>query len=136
MNAISRNTDMPSLILDALEPGGTLRDGAVGAPIGQILQLDTQGLESYFFADWNPVLIDLLIVAAAAEFCDVSRRRPEYSWSRRFDVRIAVHDPAHWKRPDVREALEEGGFVFDLHIQRVNQQDGRFAARIMRPAEP
>ena len=107
MNAISRNTDMPSLILDALEPGGTLRDGAVGAPIGQILQLDTQGLESYFFADWNPVLIDLLIVAAAAEFCDVSRRRPEYSWSRRFDVRIAVHDPAHWKRPDVREALEE-----------------------------
>ena len=107
MNAISLNIDMPGLVLDALEPCVGLRDGAVGAPIGQVLQFDTQGLESYFFADWNPVLVDLLVVAAAVEFCDVSRRRPEYSWSRRFDVRIAVHDPALWNRPDVREALEE-----------------------------
>lgn len=107
MNAISLNIDMPSLTLDALEPGAALRDGAVGAPIGQVLQLDTEGLETYFFADWNPVLVDLLVVAAAAEFCDVSRRRPEFSWSRRFDVRIAVHDPALWNRPDVREALRD-----------------------------
>ena len=107
MNAISLNIDMPSLVIDALEPGAPLRDGAVGAPIGQVLQLDTRGLESYFFADWNPVLVDLLVVAAAAEFCDVSRRRPEYTWSRRFDLRIAVHDPALWNRPDVRSALED-----------------------------
>lgn len=107
MNAISLNVDMPSLILDALEPASAPRDGAVCAPIGQVLQLDTQGLESYFFADWNPVLVDLLVVAAAAELCDLARRRPEYSWSRRFDVRIAVHDPVLWNRPDVREALEE-----------------------------
>ncbi len=107
MNAINLNINMPSLTLDALEPGAPLRDGAASAPIGQVLQLDTQGLESYFFADWNPVLVDLLVVAAAAEFCDVSRRRPEYTWSRCFDVRIAVHDPKLWNRSDVRELLEE-----------------------------
>jgi hypothetical protein len=107
MNAIYLNIGMPNLMLDALEPGSAMRDGAVGASIGQVLQLDTRGLESYFFADWNPVLVDLLVVAAAAEFCDVSRGRPEYSWSRRFDVKIAVHDPALWNRTEVREALEE-----------------------------
>ncbi len=107
MNAIALDIDMPSLVLDALEPGTPLRDGALGAPIGQVLQLETAGLESYFFADWNPVLVDLLVVAAAAEFCDIRRARPEYSWSRRFDVRIAVHDPVLWNRPDVRAPLEE-----------------------------
>jgi len=107
MNAIALDIDMPSLVLDALEPGTPLRDGALGAPIGEVLQLETAGLESYFFADWNPVLVDLLVVAAAAEFCDIRRARPEYSWSRRFDVRIAVHDPVLWNRTDVRAALEE-----------------------------
>lgn len=107
MNAIGLDIDMPSLVLDALEPGTPLRDGALGAPIGEVLQLETAGLESYFFADWNPILVDLLVVAAAAEFCDIRRARPEYSWSRRFDVRIAVHDPVLWNRPDVRAALEE-----------------------------
>jgi hypothetical protein len=107
MNAIAFDIDMPTLVVDALEPGTALRGGAVGAPIGQVLQLDTQGLESYFFADWNPALVDLLVVAAAAEFCDVVKRRPQYNWSRRFDVRIAVHDPALWNRADVRVALED-----------------------------
>lgn len=98
---------MPSLVLDALEPGTPLRHGAIGAPIGEVLQLETEGLESYFFADWNPVLVDLLVVAAAAEFCDIRRARPEYSWSRKFDVRVAVHDPTLWNRPDVCAFLEE-----------------------------
>ena len=107
MNAIALDIEMPSLVLDALEPGTALRDGAVGAPIGQTLQLDTVGLETYFFADWNPVLVDLLVIAAAAEFCDIRRARPEYTWSRRFDLRVAVHDPALWNRPDVRASLVE-----------------------------
>ncbi len=107
MNAIALDIDMSTLVVDALEPGTPLRNGALGAPIGQVLQLETAGLESYFFADWNPVLVDLLVVAAAAEFCDIRRTRPEYSWSRRFDVRVAVHDPALWNRADVRVPLEE-----------------------------
>lgn len=112
MNAIALNLDLPSLMIDALEPGSALRDGAVGTPMGEVLQLDTRGLEAYFFADWNPVLVDLLVVAAAAEFCDVRRRRPEFTWSRRFDVRVAVHDPSLWSRADVRAALEDAlGFL-------------------------
>jgi hypothetical protein len=107
VNAIAFEIEMPTLVVDALEPGAALRQGAIGAPIGSVIQLDTQGLESYFFADWNPVLVDLLVVAAAAEFCDVARRRPQFSWSRKFDVNVAVHDHALWNRVDVRTALEE-----------------------------
>ena len=45
MNDITLDIDMPRLVLDALEPGTPLRNGAVGAPIGQVLQLETAGLE-------------------------------------------------------------------------------------------
>lgn len=105
MSAIA--LDMPGHCVDALEPGATARSGVVVAPIGQAIQFDTRGLESYFFANWNPVLVDLLVVAAVAELCDVAHRRPQHSWSRRFDVRVAVHDPALWSRPDVCGALED-----------------------------
>ena len=112
MNAVALSLEMPGLMIDALEPGSPLRDGAIATPIGEVLQLDTRGLEAYFFADWNPALVDLLVVAASAEFCDVRRGRPEYTWSRRFDLRVAVHDPALWNRADVRAALEDAlGFL-------------------------
>lgn len=107
MNAITLGGEAPILLVDALEAGESPRTDAIPAPIGAVLKLDIEGLESYFFADWNPVLVDLLVVAAAAEFCDVIRPRPQLSWSRRFDVRVAVHDAALWSRTDVRAALED-----------------------------
>lgn len=107
MNVVPLNAEMPTLVVDALEVGAVLREGAIGASIGSVLQLDTQGLESYFFAEWNPALVDLLVVAAAAEFCDVVRRRPQFGWSRKFDVKVAVHDPVLWNGGDVRIALQE-----------------------------
>ncbi len=112
MNALALDIDLPVLIVDALEPGAALRDGAIGAVIGQALQLDTEGLESYFFADWAPSMVDHHIVAAGADYCDIVHRRPQFSWSRRFDVRAAVHDPAVWNQDDVRGALEDAlGFL-------------------------
>lgn len=107
MNAIALDDERPALLVDALEPGVVGREGAVSAPIGSVLKLDTQGLASYFFADWNPVLVDLLVVAAAAEFCDITRRRAQLTWSRSFDVVVAVHDAGLWSRADVKAALEE-----------------------------
>ena len=107
MNAVAFDIERPMLMVDALELGSAGREGAMPGPIGAVLKLDTQGLASYFFADWDPVLVDLLVVAAVAEFCDVARRRPQLTWSRRFDVAVAVHDAALWNRPDVKAALEE-----------------------------
>lgn len=101
-----------AIVVDALEEGRPSRDGALAAVIGRDLKLSITGLKSYFYADWQPVLVDLLVVAAVAEYCDVVAHRPAWGWARAFDVQVAVHDPARWNAPLVREALQDAlGFL-------------------------
>jgi hypothetical protein len=94
-------------LVDAIEPCTAPRKQAKSAIIGRHLELSTEGLETYFFAEWQPTLVDLLVVAAAAEYCDVTVRRPSWGWARAFNVRVAVHDPFHWKSEPVKSALED-----------------------------
>jgi hypothetical protein len=101
-----------AIVVDAIEDVGQPRDGALTAIIGRDLRLSIAGLKSYFYADWQPVLVDLLVVAAAAEYCDVVAHRPAWGWARAFDVQVAVHDPARWNAPSVRAALQDAlGFL-------------------------
>jgi 7-cyano-7-deazaguanine synthase in queuosine biosynthesis len=93
------------LLVDVLESGTRARTNAVAGYLGKHIALSTAALESYFFADWKPKLYDLLVVAAASEFCDQIQRRPGHGWARNFDVRIAVHDAAVWSAPEVCDAL-------------------------------
>jgi 7-cyano-7-deazaguanine synthase in queuosine biosynthesis len=92
-------------IVDAILPDELGRAGATLARIDEHLCLSMEGLEAYFFAKWEPVLVDLMIVAAAIEFCDVTCARPSLGWARSFDVRIAVHDQRMWEIPHVKAAL-------------------------------
>lgn len=107
MTVLNDAFERPTFFVDIVEPGASVRAGASAAIIGEVIELDIAGLENYFFADWNSTLIDLLVVAGAAEFCDAVKRRPLHTWTRQFDLRIAVHDPALWNRDDVKAALEE-----------------------------
>jgi hypothetical protein len=101
-----------AIAVDAVELGQQARDGALSAIIGRDLRLSIAGLKSYFYADWRPELVDLLVVAATAEYCDVVARRPAWGWARAFDVQVAVHDPILWNAPAVRAALEDAlGFL-------------------------
>jgi len=95
-----------ALRVDAIEDGIPVRADAKSARLGQALRLDTQGLEAFFFARWDPRLYDLLVVAAVVEFCDRVKRRPAHGWARTFDVRVAVHDEALWRSAEVSEALQ------------------------------
>jgi len=94
-------------LIDAVEVGASLRSGAMPALLGQSLRLDTRGLGSFFFAGFDQRLFDLLVVAAAVEFCDRSKRRSKLGWSRAFDVRVAVHEPEVWSAPETKALLEE-----------------------------
>lgn len=99
-------------LVDAVQAGDAVRPGAAAAIIDKNLRMSTAGLESYFFADWKPLLVDLLVIAAAVEFCDLVHKRPARGWARRFDVRVAVHDPESWCRPEVLAALTNAaGFL-------------------------
>lgn len=93
--------------VDAIEPCEKPRDGARVAALGDAISLSIEGLNDFFFASWRPELIDLLVIAAAVEYCDLSVRRPAWGWARSFDLRVAVHDTEKWCSPLVREALEE-----------------------------
>lgn len=96
-----------ALMVDVIEVGVALRPGATPALLGRHLHLDTQSLEAFFFARWDQRLYDLLVVAAAVEFCDRVKRRPAHGWARTFDVRIAVHDATLWRKGEVLTTLED-----------------------------
>lgn len=95
------------LFVDVVDHGARGRDGADRAELGDAIQLSTEGLETYFFSNWRPALFDLLVVAAAAEYCDAAKARSTVSWARTFDVRVAVHDVKLWSSPAVKAALED-----------------------------
>lgn len=93
--------------VDAIEIGEAPRKGARVAILGQSITLSIEGLKDFFFTNWRPDLIDLLVIAAAVEYCDLSVRRPAWGWARSFDLLVAVHEEPIWSSPPVRGALEE-----------------------------
>ena len=103
---------LPTYRVDVVESGGQARRERVKCEIGPNLRFDTKRIESYCLAEWGPTVFDALVVAAAVHFCDHSKRRPSVSWGREFELRIPVHDPAHWNSESVSTALHLAlGFV-------------------------
>lgn len=84
------------LRLDVLEPGSCATPGRQPCAIGANLRFDTSGLRSYCLGEWDPRVFDAFVVAAAVQFCDALRSRPPVNWTRRFSLRVPVHDPELW----------------------------------------
>lgn len=99
--------ELPSVKVNVVEAGARGRNDWLRCEIGTNLTFNTAKMESYFFAQWEPVLYDALLVAAAVEFCDRTKRRWARVWSRNIEVRIPVHEPDRWNAPDVLTALHE-----------------------------
>ena len=96
-----------AFVVDAVELDADVRDGAIAANIGSAINLSIAGLESYFYTSWRPELVDLLVIAAAVEYCDLSLKRPAWGWARSFDLRVAVHSLDRWEDSAVHNALED-----------------------------
>ena len=75
-----------AFVVDAVELDAAVRDGAIAANLGSAINLSIAGLESYFYTGWRPELVDLLVIAAAVEYCDLSVKRPAWGWARSFDL--------------------------------------------------
>jgi hypothetical protein len=99
--------ELPSIRVDVTEPGARTRKNWLRCAIGENLRFTTESLESYFFTQWEPVVYDALLVAAAAEFCDRTQHRFSRLWAREISISVPVHDPDHWNRKDVLEALHD-----------------------------
>ncbi len=107
MSKQSVTSQSGSTCVDVYEPGKRPRNGWHPCQIGKHVRFSSDHLQSYCFADWNETVYDALLVAAVVEFCDRVEKRPAYTWSREFKVRIPVHSPAIWNRSGVRESLIE-----------------------------
>lgn len=80
--------------------------------LGRDILFSTEDLESYATSNWDSVVFDAMAVAAAIEYCDRSLRRSTVVWGRDFRLRLPVHDPDRWNRPEVRDALHDAlGFL-------------------------
>ncbi len=95
----------PSVHVDVVEAGTRVRSGRIACEIDGNLTFSTNHLESYCLAQWEPVVFDALLVAAAVEFCDRMRRRHVHRWGRDIELRIPVHEPDRWNAKDVSDAL-------------------------------
>ncbi|GGO61458.1 Queuosine biosynthesis protein QueC [Roseovarius pacificus] len=80
--------------------------------LGRDIRFSTRDLESYANANWEPVVFDAMVVAAAVEYCDRSLRRSVREWARDFRLRLPVHEPDRWSTPEVLDALHDAlGFL-------------------------
>lgn len=96
-----------ALRVNVLEEGGRARAGWITCYIGENLQFSPEPLASYFFAEWEPIVFDALLVAAAVEFCDKLKRRSALHWPREIELRVPVHDPQIWARDEVSQTLHD-----------------------------
>jgi 7-cyano-7-deazaguanine synthase in queuosine biosynthesis len=99
------DNELPVLKVNVVERGGFARKDWVNCEIGSNLQFSADSLASYFFAKWEPIVFDALLVAAAVEFCDKVKRRPKLGWGRDIRLKLPVHDPGRWNRANVAGSL-------------------------------
>jgi len=99
--------ELPAVLVAVAEPGVRVGAGWLRCEIGANLEFSTAKMESYFFAEWRPVLYDALLLAAAVEFCDRTGHRPASAWGREIRLRIPVHEPERWNQSDVTQALHD-----------------------------
>jgi 7-cyano-7-deazaguanine synthase in queuosine biosynthesis len=99
--------ERPIIQVDVVEPGMASRSGTLRCVIDEDLWFDTAGMESYFFAQWKPVLYDAFLLAAAIEFCDIMKHRPAHGWGRDIRLHLPVHHPERWQQEEVVRALHD-----------------------------
>jgi hypothetical protein len=100
--------ELPSIrVAVVTEPRPRRPKGWVQCAIDRNLVFSTASLESYFFAKWEPVVYDALLLAAAVEFCDRTQRRPALGWGRVIEMRMPVHEVDRWNQKSVGQALHQ-----------------------------
>ncbi len=92
--SMSEDNELPVLKVKVVERGGSAPKDWMKCQLGGNLQFSPHPLASYFFAKWEPIIFDALLVAAAVEFCDRVKKRPKLGWGLDIHLKLPVHDPA------------------------------------------
>ena len=106
-NTTTLNTTVPPHRVHVVEQGESARRHWLRCEIGENLKFDMGGLQTYCLADRDERVYDAIVVAAAVQFCDHTKRRPSATWRRNFVLSIPVHDRDHWNSAKVSNALHD-----------------------------
>ena len=98
---------LPAIGIDVVESGAGCRKGSLRCEIGAHIEFSTARLETYCFAEWEPIVYDALLLAAAVEIGDRTLRRNATSWEREIKLTIPVHETDRWNDRRVTNALHE-----------------------------
>src|SRR5712691_11144003 len=99
-----RPAGLPTAVVHVAERGTRTPKRVSRCEIDTNVAFSTASLESYFFAGWEAVAYDALLLAAAVEFADRTQRRPAYRWERDIILRVPVHDVTRWQDKRVDSA--------------------------------
>lgn len=95
----------PCLRVQVVEEGAKAQEGWVRCELNYHIKFTLDKLKTYFFAKWEPLAYDALVLTAAVEFVDRARKRPALTWSRELHLNVPVHDPDLWNAKSVNDAL-------------------------------
>lgn len=104
MTALAYRARVPAHAIDVVQ-SGRARRGWVAFNLAEDFSCSTVALESYAFAQWEPVIYDAMVVAASIEYADRHFRRPKLGWRRDFRIRVPVLEPRRWNDKSVHDAL-------------------------------
>jgi hypothetical protein len=107
MNMIAKFIELNELSVDVVEEGRHARKNTIACELGRNITFSTELLESFSSTNWQAIVYDALVVAAAVEFCDGRLVRSTMNWGRRFNLRIPVHEYERWRSPAVSDALAD-----------------------------
>ena len=96
---------MQVTVCEDRDPQRTIEPDVVPCIIDKNVIFEPEGFQSYFTSEWEPIIYDGMLVAAAIEFCDRSKLRSEIDWARKFQLDVPVHDPDLWNSSNVRNSL-------------------------------
>ena len=96
---------LPELCVEVLEERQKPKSNWHPCYIGYNLEFKLNALKSYCFASWDSRIYDLLLLAAAVEYCDKYRQRPKSGWGRKLCLRLPVHNLDVWNKEGVHDNL-------------------------------
>lgn len=87
----------PAAHIDIVESERKSRKTDFVCRVGQEIRIMPEVLAAYCIKDLEPLIDDLVLLAAAVAFSDrVVARRTSITWHRDLEVRIPVHNPDRW----------------------------------------
>lgn len=102
---VRTSKSLPVHRVHVLEPAVSAASDWTPCRIDENLIIDATSIHSYCIASWDPRVYDAILLAAAIEFSDRTKRRPSQLWGRELHLRVPVHDPELWGSERVSNRL-------------------------------